>query len=89
MCFAADHPGPTGHPSHGAGAGRSRDGAAGLCPPTAEGWVLCVSVCVREKIICPFKLPNRCLEWVGAGGRVRSEASDWLLVMEPLQPIEQ
>lgn len=86
MCFAANRPGPAGHPPHGAGAGRSRDGAAGLCPPTAEGWVLCVRACENH---LSFELPNRCLEGGRASGRVRNEASDWLLVMEPLQLNEQ
>lgn len=35
--FSANHLGPAGHPPHAAGAGRSRHGAAGLRPPTAEG----------------------------------------------------
>lgn len=89
MCFAANHPGPAGHPPHGAGAGRSRDGAAGLCPPTAEGWVLCVGV--RVRLICPSNFPTAVWGEVGKGasGRVQNEASDWLLVMEPLQLNEQ
>lgn len=37
-CFSANHLDPAGHPPHAAGAGRSRHGAAGLRPPTAEGW---------------------------------------------------